>query len=81
MAAVLGRRGGRARARRLSAAERRRIAALGGQARASSMQAARRLTDNLLYLAAVVELRGGAPPVDILNSFEHPLPGIYPTKA
>jgi general stress protein YciG len=59
MARMLGRRGGRARAKRLSAERRRQIASLGGQARHRSLQAARRILDNLRYAAAVLELRGG----------------------
>ena len=58
MAKAMGRRGGRARARRLSAERRRQIASLGGQARHRSLLVARRLTDNLLYAAAALELQG-----------------------
>lgn len=81
MAQALGRRGGRARARRLSAEDKKRIASLGGKARATSIQAAQRVTDNFLYLADVLELQGGAPTVTRLNSFEHRLPGIYPAES
>jgi hypothetical protein len=42
MARLMGRRGGQARARRLSAERRRQIASLGGQARRSSLLVARR---------------------------------------
>lgn len=77
-ARVLGRRGGRARAQRLSAAERKRIASLGAQARASSLQAARRITDCLRYADAVTELRGGAPEVTRMRAFDGPIPGSYP---
>jgi hypothetical protein len=78
MAKLLGRRGGRARARRLSAAERRRIASLGGKARVRSLEAARHVIDNLRYAALVVELQGGATPVRPMKNFKGPLPGIYP---
>jgi hypothetical protein len=77
MARALGRRGGRARARNLTADRRRRIAALGGAARKRSLDAARRLAANHIYAAVVRELR---PPVPIkrLKSFNGRLPGHYP---
>jgi hypothetical protein len=77
MAKLLGSRGGRARARRLSEAERRRIASLGGKARARSLEAARRIMINLSFANAVIELRGGAPEVKAMKTFAGPLPGIY----
>jgi hypothetical protein len=79
MARALGRRGGRARGRRLSAADRKRIASLGGKARHRSIQAARRIMDNLRYAAAVGELQGRRKPLQRLRAFGGPLPGIYPT--
>lgn len=78
IAKALGRRGGRARARRLSAEERKRIASLGAKARLRSLQAAQRVTDNFRYLDAVIELRGGAPAVARTRKPEGPIPGIYP---
>lgn len=78
MARILGRRGGRARAKRLSAAERKRIASMGARARASSLQAAQRIADSLRYADAVVALRGGAPAVARMRTFKGPIPGIYP---
>lgn len=77
MAKVLGRRGGRQRAGRLSAEDRRRIASLGGEARGRSLLMAQRIEDNLRYAAAVLELR--RPPITVtrLNAFEGRLPGIY----
>ena len=78
MARALGRKGGRARGRRLSAAERKRIASLGGKARAQSLQAARRIADNFRYAAAVEGLRGHPAAVRRLSAFAGPLPGIYP---
>jgi hypothetical protein len=80
MARVLGRRGGRARARRLSAEARRSIASLGGQSRRRSLVAARRIADNLRYAAAVLELRGGSPEVLRMKTFSGPLPGLYPDR-
>jgi hypothetical protein len=77
MARVLGRRGGRARARRLSVAEKKRIASAGGKARATSLLMAKRVVENLQYAAAVSELRGDPVAVTRLNAFDGPLPGIY----
>jgi hypothetical protein len=77
MARAMGRRGGRARARRLSAERRRQIASLGGQARHRSLQAARRIDDNLAYAAAALELRGGPPKVRRMKTFNGRLPGLY----
>ena len=77
-AQALGRRGGLARAKRLSAAERRAIAALGGRARSLSHHAARRITDNLRYARAVEALRGGRPAVVKLQRFDEPLPAARP---
>lgn len=76
MARALGSRGGRARNRRLSAAEKARIAALGGKARAFSIQAARRIADNFRYVA-VLEVLRPPPRVKRLTAFAGPLPGIY----
>ncbi|MCM3878666.1 MAG: hypothetical protein ND807_01025 [Vicinamibacterales bacterium] len=77
IAKALGRRGGRARDKRLSAAEKRRIASLGGQARLQSLRAARRIADNFRYVAVLSELRG-QPNVRRLKTFAGRLPGIYP---
>jgi hypothetical protein len=81
MARVMGRRGGRARAKRLSAERRRQIASLGGRARHRSRQAARRIVENLGYAAAVLELRGRAPRVIRMKTFSGRLPGLYPDGA
>ena len=62
----MGRRGGRARAKRLSAERRRQIASLGGRARHRSRLVAQRIVDNLRYVAAVLELRGGPRKVPML---------------
>ena len=78
MARALGRRGGRARGKRLSATERKRIASLGGKARRESLQAARRIADNFRYAAALGDLRGQPMSVRRLTTFAGPLPGIYP---
>jgi general stress protein YciG len=78
MARQLGRRGGRARAKRLSPERRRQIASLGGQARRRSLLAARRIADNLRYAAAVWELRGEPPKLVRMKTFTGRLPGLYP---
>jgi hypothetical protein len=80
MARALGRRGGRTRARRLSAARKKSIASLGGAARARSLEAARRIAANLRYAAAVAVLRGPARPVVRMKRFGGRLPGIYRGK-
>jgi len=77
MARLLGRRGGLARGRRLSPAARRRIASLGGHARRESIQAARRITDNFLYLSTVDALRGGVPRVRRVTRPAGRLPDMY----
>jgi hypothetical protein len=81
MARVLGRRGGQARAKRLSEADRKRIASLGGHARRQSLQAARRIVDNSRYAAVVGDLRGPVTTVAHLSTFAGPLPGIYPARS
>ncbi len=81
MARVLGRRGGRARSERLSAAEKKRIASMGGEARRRSLRAARRIVDNLRYAAVLGDLGGRATGVRRLTDFAGPLPGIYPAGA
>ena len=80
IAKALGRRGGRMRALRLSARERRRIASLGGKARSTSLQAARRIAANLRYAALLQDLRGQTTDVKRLRAFEGPLPGVFPPK-
>jgi hypothetical protein len=81
MARAMGRRGGRARASRLSPEQRRQIASLGGQARQRSLLATRRLVENLLYAAAAEELRGGARKVLRMKTFAGPLPGLYERRS
>jgi hypothetical protein len=79
IARLLGHRGGKARAARLSATDRQRIAALGGRARAESLRAERRIRDNFRYLSALRELQGPRPAVRHSTQVEGRLPGIYPT--
>jgi hypothetical protein len=77
IARALGRRGGRARSRRLSAADKKRIASMGGKARGASIQAARRIADNLRYAIVADELRGRRIAVRRHRTFGGRLPGIY----
>jgi hypothetical protein len=79
LARALGRRGGRSRARRLSAADRRRIAAIGGRARRASLEAAARIADNFRYVASAREL-APAPPVRRLRTSRSKLPGLYTAR-
>jgi len=79
MARALGRKGGKARAERLAPAEKQRIAALGGKARALSMHAARRIAQNFRYAEAVAALRP-RPKVVRLRHFAGPLPDIHVTR-
>lgn len=81
MARALGRRGGRTRGKRLSAAEKKRIASLGGTARLQSLQAARRIADNFRYAVVLAGLRGQPTTVRRLSAFGGPLPGIYPARS
>lgn len=73
LARALGRQGGLSRARRLTPADKSRIASLGGHARRESLLAARRIADNFQYLAAVRELRP-APQVKRLRTCRGRLP-------
>ena len=68
------------RAMRLSAPERRRIASLGGRARSTSLQAARRIAANFRYAALLDDLRGQSTHVARQSVFAGRLPGIYPSK-
>lgn len=77
MAQELGRRGGLTRAARLSADGKRRIAALGGNARAESFAIARRIEENLRYAATVVALQPRSAAVARDERPERRLPGIY----
>jgi hypothetical protein len=79
MARALGRRGGLARARRLSMADRQQVASAGGAARRESLLAAGRIVDNFRYVASIEAL---APKIRVrrLSTVRGRLPGIYPAK-
>lgn len=71
----LGRRGGRARAKKLSALERKRIAAQGGEARAESYRAKRIIEENFRYLEFIEQFLP-KPKITRVSEVSHPLPGI-----
>lgn len=75
-AKILGRRGGLARAKSLSAAQRKKIASLGGQIKALSAKAAQRIETNLMYSKVVQEL-GKIPKPKSISRVNHPLPKVY----
>ena len=79
IAKLLGRRGGLARAKRLSPRAKKEIASLGGKARVESLQAMRRIQRNFNYLKAVQILRHRGKQVKVtrLKNFKGPLPGLY----
>ena len=68
----MGRRGGLSRGKRLSATDKKRIASLGGKARAQSLQAARRIVDNFRYVAVLGDLRRRPTTVRRLRAFARP---------
>ncbi|MBF0106998.1 MAG: hypothetical protein HQM16_16920 [Deltaproteobacteria bacterium] len=55
-AKILGRKGGLARGKRLSAAQRKNIASSGGKARSESYKLARRIENNFRYVDSINEL-------------------------
>lgn len=77
MAKALGRRGGQVRAKRLSAETKKRIASLGGQARAESYLLRRRIAKNFHYVAAVRGLAGRSYQVRRVHNTKERLPGIH----
>ncbi len=79
LAKALGRRGGLARAKSLSAEQRKKIASLGGQVKALSAKAAQRIEKNFKYLKAVQGLRK-LPRSKSVSRVSQPLPGIYANR-
>lgn len=77
IAKALGKRGGLARAKRLSAAQKKAIASHGGRARAKSLLATRRVRENFEYLNAVIALQGKPKPIKSVSTYNGPLPGHY----
>lgn len=78
LATALGRRGGRARAARLTPERKRQIAAQGAAARRASLDAARRIVVNFRYRELVLTLAPPPPRVRRVSTCRGPLPGIYP---
>lgn len=60
LAQILGRQGGKTRARLLSHEQRKKIASLGGRVKALSRHAARRIEENFRYLEAIEALKKAA---------------------
>lgn len=54
---------------------------MGAAARVRSLQAARRITENLRYAAAIAELAPRPPRVVRMRTFAGPLPGFYAAEA
>jgi hypothetical protein len=77
LAKIPGRLGGRARAKRLSVEHKKKIASLGGRSRSKSLQAARRIVENFLYVAAIRDLAGKSYKIRRVKTFKNRLPGIY----
>ena len=75
MAKELGRRGGRARAKRLSKQRRQEIARLGAQARMESLRLTKAIAVNFDYVEALLHL-SPPPPCTSLSSFDGQLPEL-----
>lgn len=80
MARALGSKGGKARAKNLAPAEKRRIAALGGRARALSIHTSRRIAENFRYVEALDALQP-RPKVTRLHNFAGPLPSLHVSRS
>jgi hypothetical protein len=76
MARALGSKGGKARAKRLAPAEKQRIAALGGRARALSIHAERRIAENFRYVEVIDALQP-RPKAISQRRFAGSLPDIH----
>lgn len=77
IAQVLGSRGGKKRAKNLSAEQKQNIARLGGLAKKQSQLAAQRVAANFDYLATVRILAPKRKPVKREATCKTRLPGIY----
>lgn len=80
LAKVLGRRGGQVRAKRLSPERRREIAALGGKARANSLDLYKRMIENFRYVQTIREMCGETSGLKREKNFSGKLPGLYVKK-
>jgi hypothetical protein len=72
----LGRRGGKARAKKLSKGRRAHIASMGALARVESINIAKRIVENFLYWEAVCVL-APLPKIQSIKTTQKKLPGIY----
>lgn len=76
IAKALGRKGGLARAKKLSAEQRKKIASLGGQVKSLSAKANDRIESNFRF-ARTMKLLRKVPKIKSVSRVNHPLPGIY----
>lgn len=76
MAKELGRRGGRARARKLSTEQKVKIASLGGSTRAQSFLLAKRIRENFAYFEIVQTLAPKRSQVSRVSVVRNKLPEI-----
>ncbi|MBI2066708.1 MAG: hypothetical protein HYT77_01670 [Deltaproteobacteria bacterium] len=76
IAKVLGRRGGRERARRLSSKRTKEIASFGGRVRAESLKIAKRIEENFRYVQVIRQLTE-SPPAQSLKTAQGKLPEIH----
>lgn len=77
MAKILGSRGGKARAKKLSAARRKEIASSGAKARIESLRIAKEILVNFKYLESFREFAPPTKKVRSVSKCNHKLPGIY----
>ncbi len=76
IAKALGRKGGLARARKLSAEQRKKIASKGGMVKALSAKANDRIESNFRFVETLKVLRP-SPKVKSVSKIKGPLPNIY----
>jgi len=76
IARTLGRKGGLARAKKLSKEQRKKIASLGGRTKALSAKAQERIESNFRF-AETLKLLRPAPKVKSVSHAKRPLPGVY----
>lgn len=77
IAKLLGRQGGKARAKKLTQNQRSSIASKGAQARKESLLLKKRIISNFKFLQAIQELQPRQKTVKRLKTCRHKLPGIY----
>lgn len=77
IAKALGRLGGLARAKRLTADHKKRIASSGGKSRATSLLATRRIVENFRYVEAMQALAPQSPQIKRVKTCKTTLPGHY----